>query len=489
MFGWFLRRALPMIPAMLSFAVILFAAVASSIPAGLDAEGRARRALHLPILFNDDPEDRPKLVPALVERAANETGDARTRTVTALLRIGAAGLFELGPALDRLPPAARAALAKELRPLAERMGQLDARDLDDAKKAEGYFRRLLDEHAADLRPTSIKRTLRRLLEARDAPTYQRELVAADTAIIAPTFELIAAKPPDADRQLLEALVSDAIARAGFPRPTGTALASWWSLHRAEYRELDPLERLVAHVTETRLGRYAGVLSEGTLGRSLRDDRSVADDLLARAPQTLGRVLIALVLAYAAGIPLAWLLTARRGSGPATVTGGASVILYALPAFVIAMACKSASGSVARNEVFVAVALALVSLAPVSRQMRATVLDRSNAEWVRTVKALGLSRARRWRMIARAALGPTFAYAAVQFPLLLSSALVVEEVLDLPGLGPAAMAALRARDLPWIVPFVLIAAAFTTALVLLADVLHGAVDPRVRASLLRDEGER
>ncbi len=489
MFGWFLRRMLPIIPAILSFAVILFAAVASSTPPGLDAEARARRAMHLPILFNGDPDDRPRLVPALVERAANETGEARARTVASLLRIGAAGLFELGPALDRLPVASRAALAKELRPLAERMGQLDARDLDDPKKADGYFRRLLDEHAADLRPMSIKRTLRRLLEKRDTPTYQRELVAADTAIIAPIFELIAAKPPDSERILLEALVSDAIGRAGFSRPTGTALASWWSLHRAEYRELDPLERLVAHLTETRLGRYAGVLSEGTLGRSLRDDRPVADDLIARAPRTLGRVLTALFLAYAAGFPLAWVLTARRGSGPAAVIGMASVVLYALPAFVLAMAFKSASSSLVRSEAFVAVALALVSLAPVSRQMRATVLDRSSAEWVRTVRAMGLSSARRWMMIARAALGPTFAYAAIQIPLLISSALVLEDVLDLPGLGPSAMAALRARDLPWIVPFVLIAATLSATLVVLADVLHGAVDPRVRTSLLRDEGER
>ncbi|MBK7399266.1 MAG: hypothetical protein IPJ34_24100 [Myxococcales bacterium] len=56
----------------------------------------------------------------------------------------------------------------------------------------------------------------------------------------------------------------------------------------------------------------------------------------------------------------------------------------------------------------------------------------------------------------------------------------EEVLDLPGLGPAAMAALRARDLPWIMPFVLALARFSAVLVLFADVLHGLVDPRVRA---------
>lgn len=490
MLGWFFRRLVPMGPALLLFGVVLFALVASVPPPDLDAEGQAKRALHLPVLFNLDPEDRPRLVPALVERAASSTGEARERAVTALLRIGAAGLPELGPALERLTPGARGALAHELQPLAVRMGQIDASDLDDPKKAEGYFRRLLDEHGADLRPASVKRTLRRLLEARDEPSYRAELRAADTAIIAPVFDLLALKPNATDRTLLESLVADAIKQAGFARPEGGArLRAWWSLHRAEYREHDPLERLVAHLTDTRLGRYAAELSEGTLGRSLRDDRPVGDDLRARAPKTLTRVLTALGLAYLAGLPLAWLLTARRRQAPARVIGTASVVLYALPAFVLALATRGASSAFARNEVFVAVALALVSLAPISRQMRASVLDCATANWVVTTRAMGLPRARRWWMIARAALGPTFAYAAVQVPLLLSSTLVVEEVLDLPGLGPAAMAALRARDLPWLVPFVLASATFSAVLVLFADVLHGLVDPRVRASLLRDEGER
>lgn len=490
MLGWFLRRLLPMAPALLLFGVVLFALVASVPPSDLDADQRARRALSLPVLFNVDPEDRPRLVPALVQRAATSSGSAREEAVRALLRIGAAGLGDLGPALERLPPGARAALAHELMPLAERMGQIDAHDLEDPRKAEGYFRRLLDEHGADLRPASIKRTLRRLLEARNDPAYTAELHAADTAVIAPVFETLAGKITPPDRLVLEALACDAIARAGYPRPdTRLRLLSWWSLHRAEYREYDPLERFVAHVTETRLGRYAAELAEGGLGRSLRDDRPVAQDLARRAPRTLGRVLAALALAYAAGLPLAWLLTARRGQGPARVLGAASVVLYALPAFVLAMATLGASSAMARSEAFVALALALVSLAPISRQMRASVLDAAESQWVVTTRAMGLPRVRRWRMIARAALGPTLAYAAVQVPLLVSSTLLVEDVLELPGLGPAAMAALRARDLHWLVPFVLGAAAFTAVLVLFADVLHGLVDPRVRASLLRDRGER
>ncbi|MBK7399265.1 MAG: hypothetical protein IPJ34_24095 [Myxococcales bacterium] len=378
MFGWFFRRLVPMGPALLLFGVVLFALVASVPPPDLDAEGQAKRALHLPVLFNLDPEDRPRLVPALVERAASSTGEARAR---GRCPIGAAGLPELGPRSKRLSPGARGAVAHELQPLAVRMGQIDASDLDDPKKAESYFRRLLDEHGADLRPASVKRTLRRLLEARDEPSYRAELRAADTAVIAPIFEVLGQKPTAADRTLLESLAADAVKQAGYPRPEGRArLLAWWSLHRAEYREHDPLERLVAHVTDTRLGRYAAELSQGTLGRSLRDDKPVGEDLRARAPKTIGRVLTALALAYLGGLPLAWLLTARRRQAPARVIGTASVVLYALPAFMLALAIRGASGAFARNEVFVAVALALVPLAPISRQMRASVLDVATAHW-------------------------------------------------------------------------------------------------------------
>ncbi|MBK7402817.1 MAG: hypothetical protein IPJ34_42980 [Myxococcales bacterium] len=410
-FGWFFRRLVPMGPALLLFGVVLFALVASVPPPDLDAEGQAKRALHLPVLFNLDPEDRPRLVPALVERAASSTGETRERAVKALLRIGAAGLPELGPALERLSPGARGALAHELQPLAVRTGQIDASDLDDPKKggelpppprrarrrspprvgqahaappprgarraelprraARGRYRR----HRADLRgaraeahrgrPHAARVARRRRRQAGRLPA-PRGSRAPPRLVVAPSRRVPRARPARA---------------AGRPRDRHPPR----SLRRGSRGHARPI----------------------AAGRQSRSAK-----ICARAPKTIGRVLTALALAYLGGLPLAWLLTARRRQAPARVIGTASVVLYALPAFVLALAIRGASSAFARNEVFVAVALALVSLAPI------------------------------W-----------------------------------------------ARDLPWIMPFVLALATFSAVLVLFADVLHGLVDPRVRASLVRDGGER
>jgi peptide/nickel transport system permease protein len=102
------------------------------------------------------------------------------------------------------------------------------------------------------------------------------------------------------------------------------------------------------------------------------------------------------------------------------------------------------------------------------------------DYVRTARAKGLTERRVvWVHGLRNALVPVVQLLGLSIPVLLNGSLIVEVVFSWPGLGRTTFQAILARDYP----VILAATAFTGALVvagnLIADLLHAAVDPRVR----------
>jgi peptide/nickel transport system permease protein len=125
-------------------------------------------------------------------------------------------------------------------------------------------------------------------------------------------------------------------------------------------------------------------------------------------------------------------------------------------------------------------LLLILLAGDSRFIRAAVLDIKAADYVRTARAKGLSEGQVVRRhIFRNALIPAVTIWSLNLPALLSGSLITETVFSWPGLGRLVVDSIGTADLD-----VLMAAAITIAVMvvvmnLLADVLYGVLDPRVR----------
>lgn len=490
MLGFVFRRVLTAVPSLLMFAILLFAAISLAPPVDSpNAEEHARRFWHLPLIVNLQPDDRPRIIERIIGRLPNEVGEARERDLLRLSRMGAAALPDVVRALERVPGEARARLARDLAPLAFRMGIEDVTMLEDPARAADFWAHVLDDRGAELRPSSVRRALRRHLADRAEPLYARQLRNADTAVLGPIFDELPSAEGES-RESLEELAIAALRRAGASSVSDReSLYAFWAIHRSEYLEYSALERVSARITETRFGRWVIQAVTQRFGRSWRTGQPVIDDLVRRTPLTLARTTFAFLLAYVVALPLGILTAARRGGPTDRVTQLVVLLIHAFPAFILALLVRGAWPRLARSDAFVALAVALVAIAPIARHIRSRLLEEARQDYVVTARALGTSTVSLWLgTIARNALGSIAAFGALQVPIMIGSTMLVEEILALDGLGPAMIAAVRARDVPFLMAFGVLMAILAAAAMLIADTLQALNDPRVRRTLLAERAE-
>jgi peptide/nickel transport system permease protein len=127
-----------------------------------------------------------------------------------------------------------------------------------------------------------------------------------------------------------------------------------------------------------------------------------------------------------------------------------------------------------------ITLAAVQAAVYTRLTRGQLLDTLGEDYIRTARAKGLSERRViFRHGVRAALTPVTSQLGVDIGQLLGGVVVVETVFGLGGLGQTSVEAIYTDNLPVIVGFVIVAAAFVVIANILVDLAYAALDPRVR----------
>jgi dipeptide transport system permease protein len=267
--------------------------------------------------------------------------------------------------------------------------------------------------------------------------------------------------------------------------------------------------------------YVAALARGDMGLSLTTGQPVAQELLARLPASLEMVFLALLLACAIALPLGVLAATRPGSWidqlcrlvttagvslptfftglllayvfyfllgwapspmgrldpmfspPPTVTG-----LYLIDA---ALAGDPAMWWASLKQLILPVlTMAIFVLAPIARMTRASMLAVLSADFIRTARASGLSSATVLVTYAlRNALLPVVTIVGLQFGVLLSGAVVTENVFAWPGVGTLLIQAITARDYPLVQGCVLVISLGYVAVNFLTDALYAVIDPRVR----------
>jgi peptide/nickel transport system permease protein len=125
-------------------------------------------------------------------------------------------------------------------------------------------------------------------------------------------------------------------------------------------------------------------------------------------------------------------------------------------------------------------LMVASIAQYSRFMRASMLEVVNADYVRTARAKGL-RERKVTMghAFRNALIPLVTVIAINFGGLLGGAIVTETVFSLDGMGLYFINALGGADPYPVMAWLMVTATLVIVFNLIADILYGVLDPRVR----------
>ena len=125
-------------------------------------------------------------------------------------------------------------------------------------------------------------------------------------------------------------------------------------------------------------------------------------------------------------------------------------------------------------------LMLLSVAVYSRFMRASLLEVINSDYVRTARAKGLSEQRvTMRHAVRNALIPVVTLAALNWGVLIGGAIVTESIFQLDGMGNYFITSLFNQDVYPIMAWLMVVAIMVILFNLIADILYGFLDPRVR----------
>lgn len=254
-------------------------------------------------------------------------------------------------------------------------------------------------------------------------------------------------------------------------------------------------------------RYLGRVAQGDLGYSHMLRVPVVRALADAVPRTLLLMGSALALSFALGIWLGVFEARNRGTRAAGLANGASLFVYSLPDFWLAlmilltfaywipalpaggmvdpvmheyMAPGRAALDVLRHLLLPLLTLTLIISAFVARFQRSALFDTLHLDFMRTARAKGVPEAQLVsRHALRNALLPMITLAGFAFPALLGGAVFVERVFNWPGMGFLLVSAIAQRDYALVVGAVLLGGVMVVLGNLLADICYGWADPRVR----------
>ena len=260
-------------------------------------------------------------------------------------------------------------------------------------------------------------------------------------------------------------------------------------------------------------RYLVQLAHGNLGMSFSLRRPVWDALVETVPFTLQLAGVALVFDFVVGLGLGIYQATRVNRLPDLMLGNVTLFIYSLPTFWLAPILLLVFGEKlgwfpvggASDPIFCpqvdslycvadrlwhlvlpATTLGVVGAAGTARFQRAAMLEVASQDYVRTARAKGVpERQIVLRHQLRNALLSFITRFGLAFPFLLTGAVLVETIFAWPGMGRLAFDAILTRDYPVVTASALIASTVVVAGNLLADILLGFADPRLRVHAAAD----
>ncbi len=135
---------------------------------------------------------------------------------------------------------------------------------------------------------------------------------------------------------------------------------------------------------------------------------------------------------------------------------------------------------AKQSIMPITVLALFQTAVLMRYIRAAVIEQINMDYVRTAYAKGLSSTQViFRHVLRNALIPVVTLIALDIPAVFTGALVTEQVFRVPGIGSLLIDSITRSDTPVVMAITFIYAILIVVFNLVADLLYGVLDPRIR----------
>ncbi|MFP1644957.1 ABC transporter permease [Pontitalea aquivivens] len=291
-------------------------------------------------------------------------------------------------------------------------------------------------------------------------------------------------PPDVKEKMRAAL--------GLDSPWYVRYALWLK----QFFWVEPLH-LIDHLFGTSLGEGMQRVI------SFQSRQPVMQIIAERLPQTLMVVGLAYLIGVMIALPIGILSAYRQYSWFDNLGTFIAMVGFSVPTFftgvvlIIVFAVKlqwfpsvydttlkvtdwASFKAQLRQMVMPVTVLALYNAAQISRFMRASMLDNLGQDYVRTARAKGLGeRVVVLVHVLRNSMIPVVTVIALGVPTIFGGAIITEQVFKVNGLGQQLISSIHANDLPMVMTLTFIFAILIVLFNLIADLLYGILDPRIR----------
>ncbi len=238
--------------------------------------------------------------------------------------------------------------------------------------------------------------------------------------------------------------------------------------------------------------YMGNLLQGNFGYSMKYTNQTVNDIIGQTfPYSADLGLRALCLAVSIGLVLGIIAARNRGRKLDFFCVIVAIIGTSVPDFIMGACLQYFFGikwglfPVAKYlgieyTILPATALAFYTLASVSRIMRASMLEVTGQDYIKTARSKGLSEMRiTCKHQIRNAIMPVMTMLGPTVASVLTGTFVIESIFAIPGMGRYYVMSINDNDYSMILGMTVFYGLFLVICNLAVDVLYGVVDPRVR----------
>ncbi|GAA2110681.1 ABC transporter permease [Microlunatus panaciterrae] len=236
--------------------------------------------------------------------------------------------------------------------------------------------------------------------------------------------------------------------------------------------------------------YMGQVLKGNLGTNFFGN-AVSEELAVRWPTTAKLAVIAITFEIVIGIIAGVLAGIRKGKFVDTLVTVSTLFVISIPVFVIGSVLQlllgirlgmfpvTATQGTLNQLILPGFVLGSLSVAYVARLTRTNLVENLRADYVRTAKAKGLTRARTVSVhTLRNSLIPVITFIGADFGALLGGAIVTERIFNVNGVGGFLFRSIQQKDGVSVVGTVVCLVLVYLVMNLIVDLLYGVLDPRI-----------
>lgn len=245
-------------------------------------------------------------------------------------------------------------------------------------------------------------------------------------------------------------------------------------------------------------RWFGGLLRGDMGKSYVTGEAVFQTFISKLPATLLLAAMSILMTVIISVPLGILAAVRHDRIIDVMLRFCSFIGNAMPNFFVGMLLMQilsiklgllpviSTDVNIRSALMPTLTLAISMSAKYMRQVRATVLEELNKDYVQGAKARGVrDSVILWKNVMRSSLLTIITLLALSIGSLLGGTAIIESIFMWDGVGKLAVDAINMRDYPLIQAYVMWMAIIYVLVNLITDLLYHHLDPRIRLGVTRD----